>query len=182
MRPARVLPSVGTDQAPHHGPVLLPGIIVSAMASLTRSSLGALADCEQIGRLPADRSYSSRTMTNNPSLESGRRRYTITAQGAEAVAAWPGPGPSPSNWRRCCAFCWPGFARASSSWTYSWRRALGVRRSSVSVAAEALPRRELIDYHRGRIHIRAGSGLEHAACEDYQAIRDAEDRMLGPSP
>ena len=59
---------------------------------------------------------------------------------------------------------------------------LGVRRSSVSVAAEALHGRGLIDYHRGRIHIRDGSGLERAACEDYQAIRDAEDRMLGPLP
>ncbi len=59
---------------------------------------------------------------------------------------------------------------------------LGVRRSSVSVAAEALHGRGLIDYHRGHIQLRDESGLAGAACEDYQAIRDEEDRLLGPAP
>ncbi len=59
---------------------------------------------------------------------------------------------------------------------------LGVRRSSVSVAAEALHGRGLIDYHRGHIKIRDEPGLEDAACEDYRAIRDEEVRQLGPAP
>ena len=55
---------------------------------------------------------------------------------------------------------------------------LGVRRLSVSVAAESLHGRGLIDYYRGFIQIRDEARLENAACEDCLAIRDADNRIL----
>jgi CRP-like cAMP-binding protein len=50
---------------------------------------------------------------------------------------------------------------------------LGVRRSSISVAAEALQRTGLIGSHRGRISIRDRGGLEAAACACYAQMRQA---------
>ncbi len=59
---------------------------------------------------------------------------------------------------------------------------LGVRRATVSEAAEGLKGRGLIDYHRGRIVITDRAGLEDAACEDYDAFRHEYERLLGPIP
>jgi CRP-like cAMP-binding protein len=56
---------------------------------------------------------------------------------------------------------------------------LGVRRASVTQAANALKRRKLIDYHRGKIWVLDRKGLEKASCECYKFIRDHHDRLVG---
>lgn len=56
---------------------------------------------------------------------------------------------------------------------------LGVRRESVSVAAEALQHSGLIDYRRGKITIRDHAGLRAAACECYEVVRASFDEVLG---
>ena len=56
---------------------------------------------------------------------------------------------------------------------------LGVRRASVSVAAEALQRSRAIVYSRGTVRIVDPARLETAACECYRATRDDFDRLLG---
>ena len=61
-------------------------------------------------------------------------------------------------------------------------RMLGVRRPTVSEAAEALKERGLIEYHRGLIQVMDRAGLEQAACTDYQAFIDEYERLLGPAP
>jgi CRP-like cAMP-binding protein/DNA-binding response OmpR family regulator len=52
---------------------------------------------------------------------------------------------------------------------------LGTRRSSVSVAAEALQRAGIIEYSRGCLRIRDRGGLEAAACECYRIVREVYD-------
>jgi CRP-like cAMP-binding protein len=54
---------------------------------------------------------------------------------------------------------------------------LGVRRASVSTAAETMRRAGLIEYHRGQITIRDRDRLEEVACEDYVASREVEDPL-----
>lgn len=44
---------------------------------------------------------------------------------------------------------------------------LGVRRSSITIAASTLQQRGLIHYTRGNIHVSNRAGLESAACECY---------------
>jgi len=63
----------------------------------------------------------------------------------------------------------------------SLARILGVRRPTVSQAAEALKDRGLIEYHRGNIRVSDRPGLEEAACTDYQAFVDEYERLLGPA-
>lgn len=58
---------------------------------------------------------------------------------------------------------------------------LGVRRPSVSVAAESLQAAGLITYHRGKITVLDRPGLEAASCECYGLIRARFDRMPGRS-
>jgi CRP-like cAMP-binding protein len=48
---------------------------------------------------------------------------------------------------------------------------LGARRTTVTAAAGALQRKELIKYSRGRIRIVDVEGLENAACECYRTVR-----------
>ncbi len=50
---------------------------------------------------------------------------------------------------------------------------LGVRRASVTVTARGLQQQGFISYKHGRVTMLDRSGLEQAACECYQAIRDA---------
>lgn len=49
---------------------------------------------------------------------------------------------------------------------------LGVRRSSVTLAAEILREKRLIRYSRGHITIISRQGLERAACGCYRAVND----------
>jgi len=56
---------------------------------------------------------------------------------------------------------------------------LGIRRSSVTVAAGNLSRVGLIDYKRGRITILDRAGLEEFSCECYGVIRDETAQVLG---
>jgi len=58
---------------------------------------------------------------------------------------------------------------------------LGVRRPSVSVAAEALQAAGLITYHRGKVTVLDRAGLEAASCECYRLIRERFDRLPGRS-
>jgi CRP-like cAMP-binding protein len=55
---------------------------------------------------------------------------------------------------------------------------LGSRRSTVTVAAGNLQRQRLIDYARGRIQILDREGLEGVACECYQIVRSAYERVI----
>lgn len=57
---------------------------------------------------------------------------------------------------------------------------LGVRRESVSVAAEALQQSGLIEYRRGKITIRDRAGLETAACECYAVVRASLEELFAP--
>ena len=59
-------------------------------------------------------------------------------------------------------------------------RMLGVRRATVSVAAEALQERGLIRYQRGRITITDRAGLKAATCEDHAAFHNEYERLLAP--
>ena len=59
---------------------------------------------------------------------------------------------------------------------------LGVRRSTVSVAASALQKLNLIRYQHGRITIIDRVGLEQAACECYGAVVNEYRSLLGIDP
>jgi CRP-like cAMP-binding protein len=59
---------------------------------------------------------------------------------------------------------------------------LGVRRSSVTVAAGRLSDAGLIEYRRGQVTILDREGLEKRSCECYRAIRGEYERLLGSWP
>jgi CRP-like cAMP-binding protein len=59
---------------------------------------------------------------------------------------------------------------------------LGLRRSSVTVAAQALQARRLISYRRGRIQIINRKGLKGAACECYEVVIRTLDQFLEYKP
>lgn len=52
---------------------------------------------------------------------------------------------------------------------------LGVRRVGVTRAAQALQKRNLIDYSRGNITVLDRRGLEAAACPCYEIVKDMHD-------
>jgi len=55
---------------------------------------------------------------------------------------------------------------------------LGVRRSSISIAAGALQRRKLISYDRGEISILDRKGLEAASCKCYDAMNNRYAKLF----
>jgi CRP-like cAMP-binding protein len=57
---------------------------------------------------------------------------------------------------------------------------LGVRRTSITLTAQQLKRRRLIDYTRGHVTVLDRPGLEKRSCECYAASRREFDRLLGP--
>jgi CRP-like cAMP-binding protein len=56
---------------------------------------------------------------------------------------------------------------------------LGVRRSGVTVAANILQKAGMINYSRGRIHIRDRQALEATACECYRLVNQEFQRLFG---
>ncbi len=56
---------------------------------------------------------------------------------------------------------------------------LGVRRSTVSIAASMLQKAGVIRYQHGRITIIDRTGLENAACECYEAVASEYRRLFG---
>jgi CRP-like cAMP-binding protein len=59
---------------------------------------------------------------------------------------------------------------------------LGVRRSSVTVAAGRLSEAGLIEYRRGHMTILDRRGLEMRSCECYRVIRQEYERLVGAWP
>jgi CRP-like cAMP-binding protein len=59
---------------------------------------------------------------------------------------------------------------------------LGLRRSSVTVAAQALQARRLISYRRGRIQIMDRKGLKATACDCYEVVIRTLDQFLEYKP
>ncbi len=59
---------------------------------------------------------------------------------------------------------------------------LGVRRATVTEAAGALQAEGLIDYAYGKIVVRDRAGLERAACECYEIVRQEFARLLEQRP
>jgi len=57
---------------------------------------------------------------------------------------------------------------------------LGVRRPSVSLAAQTLQHAGLINYRWGRITVLDRLGLEDAACEDYRQTVDEYENVFSP--
>jgi Mn-dependent DtxR family transcriptional regulator len=55
---------------------------------------------------------------------------------------------------------------------------LGVRRSSVTVAAGRLSSAGLIEYKRGQVTITNRAGLQQRSCECYRAIWDEYDQAM----
>ncbi|MBE9227972.1 Crp/Fnr family transcriptional regulator [Phormidium sp. LEGE 05292] len=56
---------------------------------------------------------------------------------------------------------------------------LGVRRAGVTLAAQKLQERKVIQYRRGHVQILNQAGLEASACECFQTIKTEYDRLLG---
>lgn len=57
---------------------------------------------------------------------------------------------------------------------------LGVRRTSVTLAASQLKRKKLIGYSRGHVTVLDRPGLEESTCECYAVSKREFDRLLGP--
>jgi CRP-like cAMP-binding protein len=61
-------------------------------------------------------------------------------------------------------------------------RMLGVRRPTITHAADTLREQGLITYHRGRIAVTDRPGLIAASCEHYAEFRAVYEELLGPAP
>ena len=59
---------------------------------------------------------------------------------------------------------------------------LGVRRTTVTIAARLLQSAGLIRYRRGLIHILDRAALEEVACECYAVVRDNLDKSVSAPP
>ena len=58
---------------------------------------------------------------------------------------------------------------------------LGVRRTTVTIAAQLLRSGGLIRYRRGHIHILDRPALEQLSCECYAIVRGYTDKIFPPS-
>jgi hypothetical protein len=58
---------------------------------------------------------------------------------------------------------------------------LGVRRTSVTLAAQHLQAANLIMYRRGNIRLLDLAGLQEAACECYDALKLQMARLIPPA-
>ncbi len=56
---------------------------------------------------------------------------------------------------------------------------LGVRREGITLAAQKLAAKKLIENHRGTITIIDRQGLEEAVCECYEVVNNEYNRLLG---
>ncbi len=56
---------------------------------------------------------------------------------------------------------------------------LGVQRASISMFANELKKKGLIDYRRGRLQIVDAEGLGACACECHKTLRQHFDRLFG---
>src|SRR5262245_53462459 len=59
---------------------------------------------------------------------------------------------------------------------------LGVRRTTVTIAARLLQERGMINYRRGHIRIVDRAAIEKFACECYAAVRHSADKVFLPPP
>ncbi|HEY3641248.1 MAG TPA: Crp/Fnr family transcriptional regulator [Xanthobacteraceae bacterium] len=57
---------------------------------------------------------------------------------------------------------------------------LGVRRTSITLAANQLKRQDLIKYSRGHVTVTDRAALEQQSCECYAVSKREFDRLLGP--
>jgi hypothetical protein len=57
---------------------------------------------------------------------------------------------------------------------------LGVRRTSITLAANQLKRQDLIKYSRGHVTVNDRPALEQQSCECYAVSKREFDRLLGP--
>jgi CRP-like cAMP-binding protein len=57
---------------------------------------------------------------------------------------------------------------------------LGVRRTTMTLAAQSLQQAGAIGYHRGHVHIREPDLLKEMSCECYEAIAGRFARLFGP--
>jgi CRP-like cAMP-binding protein len=84
---------------------------------------------------------------------------------------------------RCLLMCRDRAGRDTFPLTHEYLALLlGVRRASVSTAAEALQNAGVIGYQRGSISVLDVRRLEALACEDYLLSRTAYDRMYAHEP
>lgn len=61
-------------------------------------------------------------------------------------------------------------------------RIMGANRTSVTLAAQSLQNKGLIAYRRGMMQVSDRPGLEGAACECYQIVKERLDAFLAPTP
>jgi CRP-like cAMP-binding protein len=57
---------------------------------------------------------------------------------------------------------------------------LGANRTTVSLAAQAMQDKGLIDYRRGKMQVTDRAGMEKASCECYAIVRRRFDSFLNP--
>jgi CRP-like cAMP-binding protein len=125
-----------------------------------------------------------RLLPTLPALDTALRRYLVylVAQVSQSLAC---NSLHPIE-RRCARWLLMTHDRVEGS-TFELThevlaQMLAVRRAGVSVAADALRARGLIQYSRGSITISDRAGLEGAACECYGIVRDLRDRLPGARP
>jgi CRP-like cAMP-binding protein len=57
---------------------------------------------------------------------------------------------------------------------------LGVRRTSVTTVAHALQGAVIVEYSRGKIHVKDVERLQESACECYQTVKEQYRTLVTP--